>query len=70
MSVAIRSGSTFDPDAPRALFQTTLPQGALRHTYAVSNDGRRVLMTAPLANSSTATIPLFVILNWPSLVKR
>ena len=48
MAVAVKTGATFEADAPRALFQTELSVAALRQSYAVSADGQRFLLNTPL----------------------
>ena len=67
MVVTIKPGATFDFDAPRPLFQTTLEVAALRQTYSVSRDGQRFLLNRP---AEAAASPLTVVLNWPALLKR
>lgn len=49
------------------------PSGGFNsHTYAVSPDGQRFLISRPAANlqSETASAPITVILNWTPLLKR
>jgi Tol biopolymer transport system component/predicted Ser/Thr protein kinase len=65
MAVTIKAGGTFEADAPRPLFETRLEVGDLRQTYAVSADGNRFLLNAPIETSAP---PLTVVLNWPALL--
>jgi len=67
MAVTVRTGATFDADAPRALFQTALDVTALRQDYSVSGDGQRFLLNTPLDVGSP---PMTVVLNWPALLKK
>jgi hypothetical protein len=67
MAVTVKTGATFDADAPRALFQTELNVNALRQSYAVSADGQRFLLNTSLEAGSP---PLTIVLNWPALLKK
>jgi serine/threonine protein kinase len=67
MAVRIKTGATVAAEDPRPLFQTTLPAVAPRQTYAVSADGQRFFMTAPLEAGSP---PMTIVLNWTGLLKR
>jgi hypothetical protein len=67
MAVTVKTGATFEADAPRALFQTALNVTDLRQTYAVSADGQRFLLNAPLETESP---PITIVLNWTGLLKR
>ena len=67
MAVPVKTGAIFEADAPRALFQTALSVTELRQSYAVSADGQRFLLNAPLDAGSP---PLTVVLNWPALLKK
>ena len=67
MVVTIKTGATFNTDAPRPLFETTLDGGALRQTYSVSSDGQRFLLNTPV---DTASSELRVMLNWPALLQK
>jgi hypothetical protein len=40
MAVTVKTGATFEADAPRTLFQTELDVTAVRQSYAVSADGQ------------------------------
>jgi hypothetical protein len=67
MAVTIKAGATFEAEAPRALFESRLPAVATRQTYAVSADGQRFLLNAPLDAESP---PMTIVLNWTGLLKR
>ncbi len=67
MVVTVKTGDTFDREAPRPLFQTALNFVDLRQTYAVSADGRRFLLNTPV---DTASSPMTLVLNWPALLKK
>lgn len=67
MAVPVKTGATFEADAPRALFQTALAASALRQSYAVSADGQRFLLNTPLEAGSP---PMTVVLNWLALLKK
>jgi len=66
MSVSVRAGQTFEIQAPRALFDTSLDPLALRQSYAVAPDGKRFLLQFPSGVASALT----VVLNWPALLQR
>jgi len=66
MAVMVRSGATFEAEAPRALFETALPTSPQRQTYAVSRDGQRFLLNAPLDVAS----PMTIVENWTAGLKK
>jgi eukaryotic-like serine/threonine-protein kinase len=66
MAVTVKTGATFEADAPRAMFQTELNVTEMRQSYAVSADGNRFLLNTSLGTESP---PITVVLNWPSLLK-
>jgi len=67
MAVTVKAGSTFEADAPHALFQTEINVSELRQAYAVSGDGQRFLLKMATEAGSS---PMTVILNWPALLKK
>jgi eukaryotic-like serine/threonine-protein kinase len=67
MAVTVKTGATFEADAPRTLFQTELDVTALRQSYAVSADGQRFLLNT---SAEAGSPPLTVVLNWPALLKK
>jgi dipeptidyl aminopeptidase/acylaminoacyl peptidase len=66
MAVTVKTGATFEADAPRAMFQTELNVAEMRQSYAVSADGNRFLLNTSLGTESP---PITVVLNWPALLK-
>jgi hypothetical protein len=64
MSVTIRAVAGFEADVPRPIFSArTMSPGLGPHThYAVSADGQRFLIAAPLAGVSLAGNT--VVLHW------
>jgi serine/threonine protein kinase len=67
MAVTVKAGATFEAATPRSLFETTLDLTQFRQTYAISADGQRFLLNAPI---ETDAPPLTVVLNWQALLKR
>ncbi|MEO8097975.1 MAG: protein kinase [Acidobacteriota bacterium] len=72
MSVDVRTGTTFNATEPRVLFS---PPGNMifstsGHMYAMSSDAKRFLLRESLNTSSTELEPLYLILNWPSLLGK
>jgi serine/threonine protein kinase len=67
MAVTAKSGATFEATAPRALFETTLPVAPVRQAYAVSPDGQRFLLNAPL---EMALPPLTIVQNWTAVLQK
>ena len=67
MAVTVKTGATFESDAPRALFQTALNVAELRQSYAVAAVGQRFLLNTSLEAGSP---PMTVVLNWPALLKK
>lgn len=69
MAVDIKSGAKLETGPVRELFQSAaIPNSQLR-TYAVTRDGQRFLVMEPPGVSNTTIEPLYVISNWPALVK-
>lgn len=66
MSVRVRSGSTFQAEAPQLLFQVQnfqrVPSGFGEFGWAVSPDGERFL----IARDPPSTEPISIVLNWPT----
>jgi Tol biopolymer transport system component len=69
MSARVTSGTTFESDVPKPLFDTHV--GALnpdyRNQYSVSSDGNRFLVN--VVPDSAASSPITVVLNWTQLLK-
>jgi Tol biopolymer transport system component len=73
MAVSITTrGSTLDVGPIRMLFQAgPAASGLAARAYAVTRDGRRLLIRDVVAGTNEATAePLYVVTNWTSLVGR
>ena len=70
MAVPVKSGATFEAGVPKSLFPTPPPPmgGFTRHTYAVANDGQRFLIA--LSAGGEKSVPLTVVLNWQTGLKK
>jgi Tol biopolymer transport system component len=64
MAVPVTLGTTITPGTPKALFP--VPASALRHSYAVTADGQRFLVT----RSAGEMPPITVVLNWQAELKK
>jgi hypothetical protein len=69
MAVPITVGAALQPGPPAMLFQTHLLDTTLTSAaqYDVAPDGQRFLMNVA---KETAAVPVTVVLNWPSSLKR
>ena len=70
MAVEVKTGSTFQPGVPRALFQTQT-SGRIsdaRNYYVASKDGQRFLLDTVLEESPSR--PITVVFNWTAGFKR
>jgi len=69
MAVPIRSGASFEPGSPRALFQTEVT-GLVdaRNHYVVAADGERFLVNTVVEEPRSA--PINVVVNWASPSRR
>ena len=67
MAVDMRPGAALQSGMPRALFQTAFPSVTNLGHYAPSRDGQRFYGIEP--QSTAAVEPIYVIVNWPALVK-
>ena len=62
MAVPIQAGDAMEPGIPQSLFQTGIATATVLRQFAVTEDGQRFLLLAPLpAESATA---ITVVLNW------
>lgn len=71
ISVAVKSGNSFEAGVPTALFQTRIRQaisGAELFSYDVSADGQRFLVNTKADEPNTA--PLFIIQNWAAELQK
>jgi eukaryotic-like serine/threonine-protein kinase len=70
MAVPVKTGPSFDPGTPMALFQAN-PREMLatseQFSYEVSQDGQKFLINTHL---KTAATPLSVVLNWSATMKE
>jgi len=70
MAADIKPGPSFQNGVPHALFKTGLRSVIFNQDrYAVTSDGRRFLLLLPDAGGQ-ASIPITVVLNWTSLLKK
>jgi eukaryotic-like serine/threonine-protein kinase len=69
MAVPIAAGAALQPGPPVALFETHLLDTTLTllPQYDVSPDGQRFLLNVA---KETAAVPVTVVLNWPSSLRR
>ena len=68
MAVPIQAGDAMEPGIPQSLFQTGIATATVLRQFAVTEDGQRFLLLAPLpAESATA---ITVVLNWTASLKR
>ncbi len=70
MAVSIRTTPAFEADVPKPLFpvQVLVPGLGLRTHYAVTADGQRFLLAAPLGSETLAGTQ--VVLNWTVEARR
>ena len=70
MSVAVRTGETFESAPPVALFKVNFPPRvpAYWRYYAPSHDGQRFLVITLLAEAGAA--PINVVVNWTTALKK
>ena len=70
MEVDIPGGAERDViQTPRQLFQTrVVTPGASRNNYAVSHDGRRILLNSPVGDAQAARLTL--VANWAALLEK
>jgi Tol biopolymer transport system component len=63
----IRADKTFASGIPRRLFLATFQAST---AYDVSRDGQKFLINATPSSSGPPVIPITVVLNWPTLLKK
>jgi Tol biopolymer transport system component len=68
MAVDISLGKMPEATGPQILFNAGLMKTADHHTYAVTKDGKRFLIS--VADQPQGQVPITVALNWLALVKR
>jgi eukaryotic-like serine/threonine-protein kinase len=67
MSVSFKGGAQPETSVPVELFQTRLRADHRYNQYTVTGDGQRFLMYEPVEDNDQ---PYYVVMNWPSLLKR
>ncbi len=68
MATPVRSGESFEVDAPVSLFEFRAGTTPLITPYAVTADGQRFLINALVETEPNA--PLTVVVNWTAGVKK
>jgi len=68
MSVAVKSGPTFEAAAPVALFEFRAGGDLITPYFSVTRDGQKFLLSTIIDSNPTA--PLLVITNWTAELKR
>ncbi len=66
MAVDVKAGAALEPGVPRKLFSPGF-RPALSDHYAVTADGQRFLVLAPV---DTAPTTMTVVLNWTAGLKK
>jgi Tol biopolymer transport system component len=66
MSVAVRSGPSFEADPPTLLFAAPFLPGGNAGDYDVSKDGKRFLLNLSVGDTQTMT----AVLNWMDVLDR
>ena len=66
MAVAVKTGATFEAEAPQPLFETRVREDPDRH-YDVSADGQRFLIVTAAGDESTP--PISLVQNWTVLLR-
>lgn len=67
MSVTLPGGDPRRAQTPRPLFRTDLSASSAMDQFAISADGRQILLRRAVGDSSNE-VPVQVILNWPALL--
>jgi Tol biopolymer transport system component len=68
MAVDILADTKIESETPRPLFDANINVDPNKDQYAVAPDGQRFLLLRPI--TETKLIPITVILNWTSLLKK
>jgi eukaryotic-like serine/threonine-protein kinase len=68
MAVDIKTDAKIEPGIPRILFDTGLNVDPSNDQYGVTPDGQHFLLLKPIAEAKS--IPITVVFNWPSLLKK
>lgn len=69
MAVPVTTGAAFQPGPPAVLFETHLLDSDpyLQPQYDVTRDGQRFLLNVA---TQTTAVPVTVVLNWPSAIRK
>jgi Tol biopolymer transport system component len=70
MALAVEPGATLRTGQARHLFESTVNTTSQFHMYAVTRDGKRFLVREPLGSENAALEPLYIVTNWPSLIRQ
>jgi eukaryotic-like serine/threonine-protein kinase len=74
IAVNVKTGASFEASGSKELFEMQIPGLITRsavsfsNDYAVSPDGQKFLVITPVED--TGSLPITVILHWPSLLKH
>ncbi len=68
MAVEVRTGSTFEPGIPKALFDLSTASLSANDTFAVTADGQRFIFVTQIRE--TAPSSLNVVVNWAADLKK
>ena len=69
LAVDVKSGATLEIGPIRTLFQGSPITSPSTTAYAVTRDGQRFLMLEPQGLNTNTVEQLYVVANWPALVK-
>jgi len=69
LAVDVKSGATLETGPIRTLFQGSPVTSTTTTMYAVTRDGQRFLMAEPQGINTNTVEQLYVVANWPALVK-
>jgi hypothetical protein len=67
-STTVKAGATLEIGRVETLFHAQIPMNAFQVTYAVNHDGTRFYVREPFIIAGATTEPLYIVINWPSLV--
>jgi len=70
MAVPVKFGPSFEAGVGSALFPVPALANGSRHSYAVSGDKQRFLVSAPAGGETAAASPLTMVLNWQAGLKK
>ena len=68
VAVEVKAGAAFETGPIRTLFPVAIRNTGV-YSYAVTRDGQRFLVLEPPKAASNTVEQLYVIANWPALVK-